>query len=274
MGSDARKALTAPTKLAPCVSLPKTYAGSTGYFSGTTVNGTSTWIETAIPDYTPSKITQLTNYGPQPTEAILINERAKPSPSTVGAAVATTSNDEPTSTTSKDGDSTSVASTSTSVPASNGLTVGAKAGIGAGIGGGVLLIIIIALAILLIRKHRSKDQAAKQNTYPYPTGTPMQASPYFAQPDKDPWQAGTYSVGSSPPLMSPQFDPTYQNLYPHLIPSLYSEHRSAKPSSASPPTELSAGHDFHELMTDPTVIGDHARASPGRDESKPKSSSF
>lgn len=49
MGSEARVGLYAPSKLAPYVSLPTRRGGSTGYHSGTTINGTSTWIETAIP---------------------------------------------------------------------------------------------------------------------------------------------------------------------------------------------------------------------------------
>lgn len=48
MGSDARVALYAPSKLAPYVSLPRSIGGSTAYFSTTTVNGSSTWVETAI----------------------------------------------------------------------------------------------------------------------------------------------------------------------------------------------------------------------------------
>lgn len=49
MGWEGRVALKGPSKLAPYVSLPKTYDGTTAYFSGIKVNGTSTWIETAIP---------------------------------------------------------------------------------------------------------------------------------------------------------------------------------------------------------------------------------
>lgn len=48
MGSDARVALYAPSKLEPYVSLPTSVGGSTGYFSTTTKNGSSTWVETAI----------------------------------------------------------------------------------------------------------------------------------------------------------------------------------------------------------------------------------
>lgn len=48
MGDDARVALYAPSALAPYVSLPSTYGGPTLYYSGTTVDGTSTWISTAL----------------------------------------------------------------------------------------------------------------------------------------------------------------------------------------------------------------------------------
>lgn len=48
MGSDARAALYAPQALAPYVSLPSSVGGSTGYFSATVINSTSTWGETAI----------------------------------------------------------------------------------------------------------------------------------------------------------------------------------------------------------------------------------
>lgn len=103
----------------------------------------------------------------------------------------------------------------------------------------------------------------------------MQASPYFAQPEKSPWQTGTYSVGSSPPLISPQFEQAYQqHQYAHMVPSLYSEQRSAKPPDVSPPTELSTGNEFHELQTD-RVVGEGESGSPlGTGEAKPKSSSF
>ena len=48
MGSEARVVLYAPSTLAPYVSLPKVYRGSTGYYSQMTVSGTMTWDSTAI----------------------------------------------------------------------------------------------------------------------------------------------------------------------------------------------------------------------------------
>jgi hypothetical protein len=55
MGDVARIALYAPSTLAPYLSLPKTYGGSTGYISTTTRNGTATWLSTVIPKCTTSK---------------------------------------------------------------------------------------------------------------------------------------------------------------------------------------------------------------------------
>jgi hypothetical protein len=49
MGDDARVALYAPSTMAPYVSLPTTYGGSTGYISTTTINGTATWESTVAP---------------------------------------------------------------------------------------------------------------------------------------------------------------------------------------------------------------------------------
>jgi hypothetical protein len=50
MGSDALVALYAPKQLAPYVSLPPKLGGSTGYYSPTVASdGTSSWVETAVP---------------------------------------------------------------------------------------------------------------------------------------------------------------------------------------------------------------------------------
>lgn len=72
-------------------------------------------------------------------------------------------------------------------------------------------------------------------------------------------------------MLSPQFD---QNQYSHLVPSLYSEQRSAMPSSASPPMELSAGREFHELQTERALGEGGVDKSIGGQEGKSKSSSF
>ena len=140
----------------------------------------------------------------------------------------------------------------TSPPASNtGLSVAAKAGIGAGIGGGALVAAIIVLTVLLCRKRRTKEQPNQpQNQHPYSISAPMPASPYSTQAEKDSWNPAMFSAGSSPPMMSPHFDSNYQSHYPHIVPSLYSEPRSQKPPSISPPMEMPVEHHVHELHSE------------------------
>lgn len=141
----------------------------------------------------------------------------------------------------------------TSSAASNtGLSTAAKAGIGAGIGGGALVAAIIVLTFLLYRKRRKTNQPTQdsQSQHPYRISAPMPASPYSTQAEKDSWNPAAYSAGSSPPMMSPHFDPSYQSHYPHIVPSLYSEPRSQKPPSISPPMELPAEHHVHELHSE------------------------
>jgi hypothetical protein len=146
--------------------------------------------------------------------------------------------------------------------------VGAKAGIGAGVGGSVLVVALIVVTALLCRKRRSKARPAQlqQGQYSYPIGAPMPASPYFSQTEKTSWNAGAYSAGSSPPMMSPQFDPAFhgdpafQGQWPNIIPSLYSEQRSQKPPSVSPPTELSADQHVHELHSEQAITNTEAES--------------
>ena len=59
MGSEARAALYAPSTLAPFVSLPQTFGGSTGYYSPITSDGTPTWVETAVKGCKKNKISKL-----------------------------------------------------------------------------------------------------------------------------------------------------------------------------------------------------------------------
>lgn len=194
---------------------------------------------------TPSYITQLTTYGIQPTNVVYINARAKPSPSTVAAAVSVTATEKP-SPTPTGGD----VANDTAIAHNTGLSTAAKAGIGAGVGGGALVIALVVLAVLLYRKRRPKPQPVQNDPIPYSIGPPMQTTPYSSQAEKDPWHAAAYSAGSSPPILSPHFEPTYQTQYSHVVPSLYSEQRSAKAPSISPPTELSAERHVHELQSD------------------------
>lgn len=202
---------------------------------------------TTYPD-TPSKVIELTTYGPQPTQAVLINENAKPSASTNGVAVATTAT--ATSTSESAGQPSSNATSSTASEA--GLSVAAKAGIGAGIGGGALVAAIVVLSILLCRKRRKTNQPTQelQTQHPYHISAPMPASPYSTQAEKDSWNPAMFSAGSSPPMMSPHFDPNYQSHYSHIVPSLYSEQRSQKPPSISVPMELPAEQHVHELHSE------------------------
>lgn len=102
------------------------------------------------------------------------------------------------------------------------------------------------------------------------------APPYVSQAEKDSWHTNTntaYSHGSSPPLMSPQFDPNYPAQYAHVghvIPSYYAEQAQAKPPpSVSPPMELSAEQNVHELQSDQPVeregVKTRASGEDGRD---------
>jgi hypothetical protein len=144
-------------------------------------------------------------------------------------------------------------SNATSSAASNtGLSAAAKAGIGAGIGGGALVAAVIVLSVLLYRKRRKTNQATQdlQNQHPYHISAPIPSSPYSTQAEKDSWNPAMFSAGSSPPMMSPHFDPNYQSHYPHIVPSLYSEQRSQKPPSISPPMELPADQHVHELHSE------------------------
>jgi len=280
MGSDARVALYAPSQLAPYVSLPSSIGGSTGYISTTMVNGTSTWISTVISGCqylpksittnrrifcsldsvdTPSVITELTDYGSQPTQAILINADAKPSASTFAAATATTGTATTTATSSSMSTAQPGSNATSPAPTNIGLSVAAKAGIGAGVGGGALVAALVVLTVLLCRKRRTKDQPAQlPNQQPYPISPPMPASPYFSQAEKDSWNPSAFSAGSSPPMMSPHFDPNFQNHYPHIVPSLYSDQRSQKPPSISAPMELSADQHIHELHSEQLPLNSEA----------------
>lgn len=209
---------------------------------------------------TPSKVTQLTTYGPQPTQAVLINGDAKPSASTNGAAVAVSA----TAISTSESASQPSNNATTSTASDTGLSTATKAGIGAGIGGGALVAAIVVLSILLCRKRRKTNQPTQelQPQHPYRISAPIPASAYSTQAEKDSWNAAAYSAGSSPPMMSPHFDPNYQSHYPHIVPSLYSEPRSQKPPSISPPMELPAEHHVHELHSEQAITsGEAAQAS-------------
>jgi hypothetical protein len=70
-------------------------------------------------------------------------------------------------------------------------------------------------------------------------------------------------------MMSPQFDPAFhvdpafQGQWPHMVPSLYSDQRSQKPPSVSPPMELSADEHVHELHSVQVTSNNEARNASG-----------
>jgi len=287
MGSDAKVALYAPSTLAPYLSLPTSIGGSTGYISTTKVNGTSTWISTVIPGYTPATVTELTNYGHQPTQIIFIDEKAKPSASTVAAAESIGASASPGSTNS---------TTSTNAQSQSGLSTAAKAGIGAGIGAGIMIALLVAILVLLarIRKRRAATQAPVQRpgphpylgSHPYSTGmstggssigaTPKPTSPYYfpqtpaqTEEEKEAWQAAYPSGSPPPPMLSPHYDPNYDPTMAtnfqfnmpfssQVVPSLYSsadqrsqQGKNQSPLVSPPPlTELSADRHVHELHSE------------------------
>jgi hypothetical protein len=231
-------------------------------------------------------VTQLTNYGPQPTQAILINAKAKPSASTVRAAESTKATDSPSETNPN-------ITPTPSAQTQSGLSTAAKAGIGAGIGAGIMIALLVAILVLLarVRKRRADTQLQLQRpgphpyslSQPYSTGgssigaTPKPTSPYYfpqipaqTEEEKEAWQAA-YPPGSPPPpMMSPHYDPNYDptmatSFHPsmqfssHVVPSLYSaDQRSQQGNNHPPPgspllTELSADRHVHELHSEGAV---------------------
>jgi hypothetical protein len=238
----------------------------------------------------------LTNYGPQPTQAIFIDAKAKPSASTVAAA-------ESIGATRTPGSSNG---TTSAGQTQSGLSTAAKAGIGAGIGAGIMIALLIAILVLLarLRKRRANTQIQLQRPggpHPYSTGMSTggssiganppwkPTSPYYfpaqTEEEKEAWQAA-YPPGSPPPpMMSPHYDPSYDpttatNFHPnmqlssHVVPSLYSsadqrsQHGNNQSPLASPPlplTELSADRHVHELHSEGAVsktAGDNSNDYP------------
>ncbi|KAF2769820.1 hypothetical protein EJ03DRAFT_84368 [Teratosphaeria nubilosa] len=231
MGSDARVALYAPSVLAPYVSLPSTYGGNTSYYSPVTIAGTKTWIETALPGYTPATVTQLTKYEDGPSSVVQIIPNLKPAASTVSAPVSPSAIPSVTSTPPFTASSTTTPTSSTppsvvTKPSSQGLSQGAKAGIGVGVAGGFLLLASVAFAAYLYGNRQRKRNAEASQQQPQPPGiapdgsttyspSMQQSSPY--QPstaDKTPsWQPG-WPQPYPPP---PQFGP--QQPYPYSFPA-------------------------------------------------------
>ncbi|KAK3049383.1 hypothetical protein LTR09_009302 [Extremus antarcticus] len=209
MGDDARVALYAPSALAPYVSLPSTYGGPTLYYSGTTVDGTSTWISTALESYTPKSIGPLTTYAtPAPTEVVVLFPNQHPAPSTNPAAVSYNATITPVPNGVWSGGASSTTSTSSpttdhahsihtvtqtpTTPPSSGLSTGAKAGIGVGVAGAACAAVALGAIWYILRRRRNRE-------------TPELQPPGFSE--KSPAWAGP------PPGSPPPNDGFYQQSY-------------------------------------------------------------
>ncbi|KAK4898923.1 hypothetical protein LTR27_003654 [Elasticomyces elasticus] len=276
MGTEARVALYAPTALAPWVSLPSTFGGTTSYYSGTTINGTSTWVQTAIAGYTPATVTMLTTYGDQPSSAVLVNPGVTPAASTNSAPYslsATVTGKVGSGVTPSPSTSSSATPTNNSTAApthtdssSHGLSTGAEVGIGVGVGGLVCLIAAVALVFFCWgrRKGKANDIRGAENPgtpFPGPTspGAPqmMQQQPYYPQPGEAQWQSGP-GHPMSQPLMhqhNPYFGQGQLMQYSdgqtmHGSPSPPME-KHALHAPYTPPMELSAEVPMHEVDASP-----------------------
>ncbi|KAF1352552.1 hypothetical protein BDV97DRAFT_293131 [Delphinella strobiligena] len=223
MGEDARVALYAPSVLVPYVSLPSTIGGSTGYYSITIFNGTSTWISTAVSD-TPATIAPFTTYKDLPTTIIQIDPGQTPSAATNAAASSisasassTASSTGPKSTAAPITNDTVPGSTNT-VFTTSGLSTGAKAGIGVGAGLGVSIIATAAIFFLLRQRRQKAQPQIKQQRYPQDPQT--QGTPYHKPHDQAAWP-GVYP-GGGPQMPTPYHDPNR--------PSFYQEGTSHTPS--------------------------------------------
>ncbi|KAF2100796.1 hypothetical protein NA57DRAFT_54868 [Rhizodiscina lignyota] len=258
MGSNARVGLSAPTALAPYVSLPTKTGGSTGYFSPTVVSDTSTWVSTVIAGYTPSPFTQFTTYRAAPTSKVLINPGEKPQPSTNAAATSpgptsptptqssqnteTSQSMQTTSTGSEAAESTGNSTSPTSAP-SSGLSTGAKAGIGVGVAVPVLLLLIVLILLGIARKRRRQNQSQQQIPPQYQDAPQYGPAPHMQMPPQH-YTQGAPMHGWTP---HPAGDFHYQDasmMYPAGKPPF-------SPASSPPmePTELSADsvRDAHEM---------------------------
>ena len=235
MGSDAFVALYAPSALAPYISLPLTVGGSTGYYSPTVSAGSSTWVVTAVPGYTPSPITQLTTYRDPPTTRRRVAPGVTPDASTYASAITWTDtragslSDTVLNTASAshedtvDGTTSPTLATASSSPQS--LSTGSKVGIGVGVAGGVCLFASLLIALVIMHK-RHKRQAAQNSQPPQP---PPQ------------WPQSPY-MGQAPPYPN---NPPYQPpLGPHWHPGpqvVYQAPSSEVDTPASPKPSMSAG---------------------------------
>ncbi|KXS94731.1 hypothetical protein AC578_5011 [Pseudocercospora eumusae] len=278
MGSDALVALYAPEKLAPYVSLPSSIGGSTGYYSPTVSAGSNTWVETAVPGYTPTPFTQLTIYRDAPSTPVQIQADATPGPSTYASAASYTA---PSSrSTTADNSDTTAASGSESATGSGdaslathsatpntGLSTGAKAGIGVGAAAGFLLVVALVVALILLRRRKNNEPKATATHPPAPSypGTPhmqqqQQIAPYPYGPPMQGW-APPYLQGQLPEA----YPPYQQDLPPHTPQSELSRdksqnapsYKSRSPPVPSPPMELAGDatrQPVHEIDSHDTRV--------------------
>ncbi|EGP86609.1 uncharacterized protein MYCGRDRAFT_109999 [Zymoseptoria tritici IPO323] len=247
MGSDALVALYAPKQLAPYVSLPSKAGGSTGYYSPTIgTDGTSSWVETAVPGYTPTPFTQLTTYRKAPTTSVYVDASATPGPSTYAAAAsysAPPSRSGPTSTTS----TSSAPLATSSSNSSSDLSTGAKAGIGGGIAGGVLFLAAIALLTICLRRRRNRR---KQPPLPGPPSYPH--SPYSTQSPMQgisPWPQYPAGVISEQYFSHAGHLPQYRQTPPSVEDTAY-KHQPVQGIAGRPlsPLELAADAPLRHEM--------------------------
>lgn len=221
MGDEALVALYAPEKLAPYVSLPLTAGGSTGYYSPTVSDGSSTWVETAVAGYTPSAFTQLTTYRDAPTTSVWIDAGATPGPATYMSAASwtgsapTVGNDgasSGSSTASGTNSDESTLATESSEP-SEGLSTGAKAGIGIGVAGGVILLAALGIGAYCIGRKRNKKQSQQHPQYPQSPQMQMQMQmPPYPPPPMQGINWAPIQPGGAP-LMDPAYG--YAAASPH-----------------------------------------------------------
>ncbi|KXT08372.1 hypothetical protein AC579_2990 [Pseudocercospora musae] len=262
MGSDALVALYAPDKLAPYVSLPSSIGGSTGYYSPTVSAGSNTWVETAVPGYTPTPFTQLTTYRDAPTTPVQIQPDATPGPSTYASAASYTApSSRPTT---ADGSDTTADSESSSATGSGdaslathsdtpdaGLSTGAKAGIGVGAAAGLCLVVALVVALILLRRRRNNEPKAQATHPPAPSypGTPhmqqQRVAPYAYGP---PMQGMNWAPPYPQGQLSEAYPSYHQDRSPHTPQSELSRgksqnapsYKSRSPPVPSPPMELAA----------------------------------
>ncbi|EME81243.1 uncharacterized protein MYCFIDRAFT_81317 [Pseudocercospora fijiensis CIRAD86] len=257
MGSDALVALYAPEKLAPYVSLPSSIGGSTGYYSPTVSAGSNSWVETAVPGYTPTPFTQLTTYRDAPTTPIQIQPDATPGPSTYASAASYTApSSRSTSTRSSDTTAASASGSATlsgdaslvshSNAPDTGLSTGAKAGIGVGAGVGFCLTVALIVALILLRRRNNKEAKAHPAPPPAPSypGTPhmqqQQLAPYpYGSPMQGMNWAPPYAQGQLPEAYTPYHQDSQSEVSRDKSQNSPS-YKSRSPPVPSPPMELAA----------------------------------